>query len=99
MISRRKFINLSIASFIIVSSKGIFAEGKKELRDLALDYSKLWAFNGHIGHYDFQIAKVNLGDLIILKIWNDTNWPHSMHLHGQHFWVNSKSLMDRINFF
>lgn len=71
-------------------SSAIFEGEKKELRDLALDHSKLWAFNGHIGHYDFQIAKVNLGDLIILKIWNDTNWPHSMHLHGQHFWVNSK---------
>jgi len=29
MISRRKFINLSIASFVIVSSKETFAEGKK----------------------------------------------------------------------
>ena len=29
MISRRKFINRSIASFIIVSSKETFAEGKK----------------------------------------------------------------------
>ena len=60
------------------------------MRDLALYNSKLWAFNGHIGHYDFQIAKVNIGDLIILKIWNDTDWPNSMHLYGQHFWVNSK---------
>ena len=29
MISRRKFINLSIASFVIPSSKETFAEGKK----------------------------------------------------------------------
>ena len=49
-------------------SSAIFEGEKKELRDLALDHSKLWAFNGHIGHNDFQIAKVNLGDLIILKI-------------------------------
>ena len=73
-------------------SSAIFEGEKKELRELALDHSKLWAFNGHIGNYDLQIAKVNLGDLIILKVWNDTNWPHSMHLHGQHFWVNSQEL-------
>ena len=27
---------------------------------------------------------------MILRIWNDTSWEHSMHLHGHHFWVQSR---------
>ena len=47
------------------------------------------ALNGQIGGYDVTLADVNLGDRVALRVWNDTAWPHAMHLHGQHFWVNS----------
>ena len=30
------------------------------------------------------------GEIIILDVWNDSRWPHSMHLHGNHFYVESK---------
>jgi FtsP/CotA-like multicopper oxidase with cupredoxin domain len=66
-------------------------EGKeRSLRDLAQNEAKLWAFNGEIGGYGLALADVSLRDIVILRVWNDTRWRHAMHLHGQHFWVNSK---------
>ena len=30
-----------------------------------------------------------MGEIVILKIWNDTSCNHSIHLHGHHFCINS----------
>ena len=27
--------------------------------------------------------------MVVIRAWNDTAWPHAMHLHGHHFWVDS----------
>ena len=70
-------------------ASALFEGEERNLRDLAMNDSKLWAFNGQVGGYDVTLADVNLGDAVALRIWNDTAWPHAMHLHGQHFWVNS----------
>ena len=70
-------------------SSAIFNGEKKSLRELASKEAKLWAFNGEIGDYNYTIAKIKMGETVILKIWNDTSWKHSMHLHGHHFWINS----------
>ena len=71
-------------------SSAVFEGNERSLRDLAINESKLWAFNRTIGSYDYTLADISLGDTIILRIWNDTNWEHSMHLHGHHFWVQSR---------
>ena len=68
----------------------VFEGEERGLRDLAMNESKLWAFNGQGGGYDVNLADVNLGDIVSLRVWNDTAWPHAMHLHGQHFWVESR---------
>ena len=60
------------------------------LRDLAQKHRKVWAFNGIIGGYDYKLATLKRGQTAILDIYNDTRWPHAMHLHGHHFWINSK---------
>jgi FtsP/CotA-like multicopper oxidase with cupredoxin domain len=57
------------------------------LRTLAQDHKKLWAFNGVVGTYSETLAEVPLGQLVALEVFNDTAWPHAMHLHGHHFWV------------
>ena len=31
---------------------------------------------------------------IIFDVWNDSRWPHSMHLRGNHFYVESKEFSD-----
>ena len=93
-----KFPNINQAQIIDIHMQGgamgnlssaIFNGEKKSLRELASKESKLWAFNGEIGSYSYSIADIQIGKIVILKIWNDTSWKHSMHLHGHHFWVKS----------
>jgi len=67
-----------------------FFEGEERpLQELAMEHSKLWAFDGSIGGSDHFLAEVDLGKTVNLRVWNDTSWPHAMHLHGHHFWVKS----------
>ena len=70
-------------------SSAMFEGEEKDLRDLAVNHQKLWAINGQVGGYDHILADVALGEVVVLRVWNDSRWPHGMHLHGQHFWVNS----------
>ena len=71
-------------------SSAIFEGEERPLRELAVNSSKIWAFNGAIGGYGLELASVSLGETVVLRIWNDTRFEHSMHLHGHHFWVRSK---------
>ena len=71
-------------------ASAVFAGESRSLRYLAQNEAKLWAFNGEIGSYGLTLADITRGDTAILRVWNDTRWRHAMHLHGQHFWVNSK---------
>ena len=59
------------------------------LRDLATKHNKLWAFNGKVGSHSLWLTEAERGTLISLDVFNDTGWPHAMHLHGHHFWVLS----------
>lgn len=67
----------------------------RKLRNLALNDSKLWAFNGEIGGYALTIAEAKLQDVMVLRVWNDTAWRHTMHLHGHHFWVHSREFGEK----
>jgi FtsP/CotA-like multicopper oxidase with cupredoxin domain len=63
---------------------------EKDFRTLATEDKKLWAFNKAIGSYEYLLATVKLNQVVIIDVWNDTRWPHSMHLHGNHFFVKSQ---------
>ena len=71
-------------------AKAYFEGVEKNFRSLAMEDKKFWAFNKVVGKYEHALAKVKKGQVIILEIWNDSRWPHSMHLHGNHFYVQSK---------
>ena len=71
---------------------------KKDFRTLATEDKKLWAFNKDIGSYEYLLATVKLNQVVILDVWNDTRWPHSMHLHGNHFFVKSKEFKDNSDY-
>lgn len=47
--------------------------------------NKFWAFNGTVGMTETPLAEVSLGQTVRLEIFNDTSFPHAMHLHGMHF--------------
>jgi len=63
---------------------------EKDFRTLATEDKKLWAFNKEVGSYEYLLATVKLNQVVILDVWNDTRWPHSMHLHGHHFFVKTQ---------
>ncbi|MDB4022319.1 multicopper oxidase family protein [Litorivicinus sp.] len=61
------------------------------IRELAQKHKKVWAFNGKISSQHDRLAKVSLGQVVKIEIWNDTRWHHAMHLHGHHFWIQAES--------
>ena len=71
-------------------TSAVFEGEERSLRDLAMNDQKFWAFNGQVGGYDHLLADLNRGDVTVLRVFNDTRWEHTMHLHGHHFWVNSR---------
>ena len=68
-------------------TEAIFNGDNLPINTLAREHKKLWAFNGRVGDYGQTLADIQLGQVVALDIFNDTAWPHAMHLHGHHFWV------------
>jgi FtsP/CotA-like multicopper oxidase with cupredoxin domain len=62
----------------------------RPIRELALNHKKAWAFNGRIAEHHDHLANVSLGQSVSIEVWNDTRWPHAMHLHGHHFWIQKE---------
>ena len=71
-------------------SSAVFEGEERSLRDLAINDQKFWAFNGQVGGYDHLLAELDRGEVTVLRVFNDTRWEHTMHLHGYHFWVASR---------
>ena len=65
--------------------RGAMMGGKMlSMRDLA-QQRKLWAFNDQVGGHELELLRLRPGQTGILRVENDTAWPHAMHLHGHHF--------------
>lgn len=72
-------------------SSSIFKGERFEGRELAAKHKQVWAFNGTSGMPKEPFFKTNIGDSIMLKMINETAWPHSIHLHGHHFRILSRT--------
>ena len=57
---------------------------KKSFREL-VDANQFWSFNGTIGMNDTPLVDVANGETVKLQIYNETSFPHAMHLHALHF--------------
>ncbi len=66
--------------------KGEEVDGRK----LARTHRQLWAFNLQAGMADAPLFSAKSGETIVLKLVNETAWPHAIHLHGHHFRVLTK---------
>jgi len=60
-------------------------------RELATRHRQVWAFNGIAGMAKEPLFKANNGETIRMKLINETVWPHSIHVHGHHFKLLSRS--------
>ena len=45
---------------------------------------KLWAFNGKVEMPEEPLFTADRGESVLVRMVNDTAWPHAMHLHGHH---------------
>ena len=54
------------------------------LREL-VSAGRVWAFNGVAGMPDEPLLRAATGQTVAIDMFNDTRWPHAMHLHGSHF--------------
>lgn len=68
----------------------IFKGQETDGRTLARSHGQLWAFNGRAGISDEPYFTAKRGETIVLKLINETAWPHAIHLHGHHFRVLGK---------
>ena len=57
---------------------------RNSFRQLA-QANQFWAFNGAVGMTDAPLARLSRRETARLEIYNDTSFPHAMHLHGMHF--------------
>ena len=73
-------------------SSGTYKGEQYDGRELARDHKQVWAFNGISGMPKEPFFRANSGETIELKLINETAWPHSIHLHGHHFRILSRSL-------
>ena len=57
----------------------------------------VWTFNGIADMPDSPLMTVRRGRTVVVRMVNDTAWPHAMHLHGHHFRVvahNGRAVTD-----
>ncbi len=54
-------------------------------RTLARQHGQAWAFNGVVGTAAEPLFAAARNEHVIIRMRNDTRWPHAMHVHGFHF--------------
>ncbi|MBB3066780.1 multicopper oxidase family protein [Limibacillus halophilus] len=55
-----------------------------------MSFGKIWTFNGVAGDMSDMhdpLLRVERGRSVAIDMFNDTRFPHAMHLHGHHFQV------------
>jgi len=64
----------------------------QEIRDMA-HQGKFWAINGvaATGHIMDPLISLQRGQSCVMKLQNNTAWPHPIHLHGHSFRVLSRN--------
>jgi FtsP/CotA-like multicopper oxidase with cupredoxin domain len=64
--------------------------GPREMMQAGL----VWTFNGIAGdpeNHDPALFEVKRGRTVVVRMVNDTMWPHAMHIHGHHFQVLART--------
>ena len=66
--------------------EGNYLEGEALFRT-----KQVWAFNGVAGLAEKSFFSAQRGESIVVRVINDTAFPHAMHVHGHHFRVIERS--------
>ena len=57
---------------------------KLTMRELVSEKRMVWAFNGVAGMGEAPLLSAKRGQTVIIKMRNQTAWPHAIHFHGHH---------------
>lgn len=80
-------VRLDMSGGAMGSMEGAIVDGRERGFDELIKLRRIWAFNGVAGDMDEPLFRASVGRTVKLTIFNDTRWPHAMHLHGHHFKV------------
>ena len=84
-LTQAKRIRLNMEGGAMGNLQAAVLNGQRQsFRQLA-SANQFWAFNGTVGLTDEPLAQLSQGQTVRLEIYNDTSFPHAMHLHGMHF--------------
>ena len=67
------------------SMRSAMMDGRMTSVQELAENGKAWAMNGMTDLPDSPLLSASLGETVIIRMVNDTAWPHAMHLHGHHF--------------
>ena len=85
-LSKARIIDLDMTGGAMSAVESVIYKGKTlDLRTAARDHGQVWALNGVAGTAVEPLFTAVQGETIIVRMKNDTRWPHAMHLHGHHF--------------
>jgi len=76
---------LNMAGGAMGSLDAAIFKGKRKTFQSLVQANQFWAFNGIVGMTETPLLEADLGQTVRLEIFNDTVFPHAMHLHGMHF--------------
>ncbi len=76
---------LNMAGGAMGSLDAAILQGERKTFQSLVQANQFWAFNGIIGMTETPLLEADLGQTVRLEIFNDTVFPHAMHLHGMHF--------------
>ena len=84
--AKARAINLDMTGGAMRFLQSAVFKGKTlDGRTLAREHGQVWAFNGVVGTAAEPLFTAVRNEHIIIRMRNDTLWPHAMHVHGYHF--------------
>lgn len=76
---------LNMAGGAMGTLEAAILNGERKTYQQLARANEFWAFNGVVGMTDTPLLKASLGQTVRVEVFNDTSFPHAMHLHGNHF--------------
>jgi len=78
-------LDLNMQGGAMGSLRRAVLDGESRNFNELLQANQFWSFNGIVGMTDTPLARLERGQTARLSIFNDSNFPHAIHLHGMHF--------------
>ena len=85
-LANARVFNLLMEGGAMGGLRTAYYQGKNLSFRQLVEAGQFWAFNGSADGLDgVPLAELARGETARLTIYNDTSFPHAMHLHGMHF--------------